>query len=386
MPMKKLLILYGFECSGHHAAALALREAFRSIDPGIEIEMVNFFAYASRLLEWFTTRAFYRMIRTTPYIWDNIYYNPRSEARFTRFRKLIRSLASRDAGDLLASFAPDAVVCTQAFPCGMLNDYKDDTGSAIPLYAVLTDYFTPSYWFYDRVDSYFVASEKSREELLIEGVGEDIVFDEGIPISPLFRTRLDRADSRRFFGLDPDRNTVAVMGGWSGWGSLEDLALGIGRMLPGCNTVVVTGRNRPLYESLVEKTRGMGEGVRVMEYVERIDALLNATDLLVGKAGGMTAAEALAAGTPLVLVDSLPGQERANEAHLCGLGAALTAEGVEGAVDAVSELIGDAGRRSAMRESALKAAKPGAALRIAGRILNGAVQLQTAIETADIAD
>ena len=367
--MKKVLILYGFEYSGHHSAALALRESFLAVDPSIEVDLVNFFAYTSKLLERLSTRAFYRMVKSTPGIWDSIYCNPRSEARFNRFRKVVRVLARRDAGDLLESHKADAVVCTQAFPCGMINDFKKKYGAKIPLYAVLTDYFVPSYWIYDRVDAYFVGNEEARQELISGGIDERNVFNEGIPISPRFRDRIGVTEARRQFGIPPDRRTVVVTGGWSGWGSLEGLAVEIERAAPGWCIVVVTGRNKALYESLREQSGRPGSKILLMEYVERFDILLQAADLLVGKAGGLTAAEALASGVPLVLVDSLPGQERANADYLCRRGAALMASGVEEAVRIVTRLINSPSRRSAMRGDAEKMARAGAALRIVEKIL-----------------
>jgi processive 1,2-diacylglycerol beta-glucosyltransferase len=99
-----------------------------------------------------------------------------------------------------------------------------------------------------------------------------------------------------------------------------------------------------------------------MRYVQRMDALMRASDVLVGKAGGMTAAEALSVGLPLVLVDSLPGQERANAEYLCRHGVALMARSVGEAATLAAELASSVDRRLAMRRRALSLARPEAAL------------------------
>ncbi|MDD5556253.1 MAG: glycosyltransferase [bacterium] len=370
--MKRILILYGFEYSGHHSAALALREAFRAADPSADVRLLNFFRYASRLLERVSTKAFYRMVKSTPSLWDGIYTDPRSEARFSRFRGLVRTLAPRGVEDAVRAHEPDAVVCTQSFPCGMVSDFKERHGSDLPLHAVLTDFFVPSYWVYGAVDRYFVACREALDDLAAAGIGRDRAADEGIPISPAFAEEIPKAEARRRFGLPPDGPVVAVMGGWSGWGALERLALETARVLPGCTVVVATGRNREQYEALLGRAAAAASRITVLPYVRRPDILMRAADVMVGKAGGLTAAEALASGLPLVLVDSLPGQERANADYLCRGGAALAAGGADEAAAIVADLFARPDRLGRMRLSALGLSRPAAAASIARTILEEA--------------
>ncbi|UPT75813.1 MAG: hypothetical protein M0D55_09140 [Elusimicrobiota bacterium] len=89
-----------------------------------------------------------------------------------------------------------------------------------------------------------------------------------------------------------------------------------------------------------------------------------AADIHMGKAGGLSVAESLACGLPMVLSDVLPGQEEANARHLLAAGAA-----VAGGVPAAAALLGDRGRLSAMRAAAARAAVPDAAARAVAEIL-----------------
>jgi len=370
--MNKILILYGFEHSGHHAAALALREAFLKVDPALEVNILNFFAYASRVLERMSTRAFFRVVKSTPSIWEDIYNDPRSEARFTRFRKVVRTLSPRGVDDALDIFAPDVVVCTQCFPCGMVSDYKEARGIDIPLYAVLTDFNAPSYWNYSSVDLYFVACREAKQALASGGIDECRIIETGIPISPRFSLSVSKDEARRIFGLPAGSPVILVMGGWSGWGPLEGLAVEILKAADGCTVAVVAGRNRGCYERLKVLRAKYGSSLRVMPFVSSIEILMSAADLLVGKAGGMTASEALAVGLPLILVDSLPGQERANAQYLCGRGAALEADNVDEAASIVLSLLSSPGTISSMRRRAIEISRPCAAVEVVERILEEA--------------
>jgi processive 1,2-diacylglycerol beta-glucosyltransferase len=367
--MKSILILYGFEHSGHHAAALALREAFLAVDKGVRVNVLNYFSHTSRVLEWMSTGAYFRIVRNTPRLWDSIYNNPRSEAKFDRFRKFVRTFAPRGMEEVLERYEPDAIVCTQAFPCGMVNDFKERHDSKLPLHAVLTDYIVPSYWIYPEVDSYFVGCDEARENLLSSGIARDIIFVEGIPIRPCFQYDVKKSEAMRYFQLPVGLPVVMVMGGWSGWGEMGRLAIEIERRMLDCTIVVVTGKNRELFESLMHRRKTGNSAMTVLPYVDRIDVLMGATDLIVGKAGGMTVAEALATGLPFVVFDSLPGHERANAAHLCRHGASVLTHGVEEAVQAVADLIGSPERRCAMSRKARRLARREAATRIAETIL-----------------
>ena len=60
---------------------------------------------------------------------------------------------------MLETVRPDAIVCTQAYPCGMLADFKKQRRLGVPLVGVLTDYAPHLYWFHDTVDVYGVPSE-----------------------------------------------------------------------------------------------------------------------------------------------------------------------------------------------------------------------------------
>lgn len=98
----------------------------------------------------------------------------------------------------------------------------------------------------------------------------------------------------------------------------------------------------------------------------RPDYGLAAADLLVGKPGGLTTAEALARGLPLVIVNPIPGQEERNARHLLEQGAAIRCSNLPLLAWKINRLLDDPARLSRMRESARRLARPEAAREIAG--------------------
>jgi processive 1,2-diacylglycerol beta-glucosyltransferase len=97
---------------------------------------------------------------------------------------------------------------------------------------------------------------------------------------------------------------------------------------------------------------------------------MTASDLLVSKPGGLTTAEALAKGLPMVIVRPIPGQEEWNSAHLLRHGAAVRVESLETLGETVQALLTRRDRRERMRERCLALARPRAADDAAEAILS----------------
>ena len=121
-PAKRVLLMYISEDSGHHCASISIEKAIRGISPDSQIMNINAFNYTNPILEKVINRAYMGLVKRTPEIWDYLYDNPRVLERTRRLREIIHNLNSPKLKVLLDDFKPDAVVCTQAFPCGMVAD------------------------------------------------------------------------------------------------------------------------------------------------------------------------------------------------------------------------------------------------------------------------
>jgi processive 1,2-diacylglycerol beta-glucosyltransferase len=80
--------------------------------------------------------------------------------------------------------------------------------------------------------------------------------------------------------------------------------------------VAMSGRNAQAHAALIALQRRYRERLRVCEWTDRMDMYLRACDLVVGKPGGISVAEALACGRPLLATRSLGGQEGFNVGFL----------------------------------------------------------------------
>ncbi len=94
------------------------------------------------------------------------------------------------------------------------------------------------------------------------------------------------------------------------------------------------------------------------------------------KPGGLTSAECLAVGLPMVVISPIPGQEERNADFLLERGAALKAYDAAGLEFRVRALLDDRERLARMRRAALAVGRPHAARDVLRRVL-GATAMGT---------
>jgi len=132
------------------------------------------------------------------------------------------------------------------------------------------------------------------------GVDADVV---GIPVRQsllnLDRKAL-RAESREFFGLDPDAPVLLVTGGSQGAASINAAVSGAAQTLgdAGIGVLHAYGRKNSVE---VEQVPGAPAYVAV-PYIDRMDLALAAADMVLCRSGAMTVAEISACGLPAVYV------------------------------------------------------------------------------------
>jgi processive 1,2-diacylglycerol beta-glucosyltransferase len=369
---KRILLMYISISSGHHRASLAIEKALKLLEPRTEILNINSFNYTNPILERIINRTYLGVIKRMPEVWEYLYDNPKVVRNTQRLKDLIHRFNSRKLESLLKEFKPDAIVCTQAFPCGMVADYKKTFGLNVPLFGVLTDYLPHSYWFYDEVDYYIVASSLTKQKFLENGIPAGKIKTFGIPIDPKFAEVQDRERIAKKLNLDLFKPTILVMGGGQGLGPIKKIIRSLNNLQFPLQIIVVAGTNRSLLKWLRRIKSIHTKRIISFEYVENINELMDVSTILITKAGGLTIAEALVKGLAIIIVNPIPGQESNNTRFLLQRGIALEAEDEEGATDLVNELLHEPKRLKYIRCKASRFDRPNAAIDTARLILHAA--------------
>ena len=132
---------------------------------------------------------------------------------------------------------------------------------------------------------------------------------------------------RAELGIPAASKVVLIVGGAWGVGNLEGAARVVDG-LPGFHAIVVTGKNEGLRKHMAADHRL--SHTSVLGYTDRMPDLMDASDVLIQNAGGVTCLEAFSTGLPVVMFDPLPGHGEDNSRHMANEGTIVLADGDQG--------------------------------------------------------
>jgi 1,2-diacylglycerol 3-beta-galactosyltransferase len=134
---------------------------------------------------------------------------------------------------------------------------------------------------------------------------------------------LNKIDLRNRFGWEKDLLTVLLVGGGEGMGNLEKHAMAINNSNLPIQLIIVAGRNQQLKTKLENQNWNMP--TKIYAFIKEMPEFMQASDVLITKAGPGTISEAFIAGLPLVLYSKMPGQEDGNVGYVTNQGAGIWA-------------------------------------------------------------
>jgi len=280
--------------------------------------------------------------------------------------------------ELVAEIQPAVCICTHALPARVLSLLWLKDGRSLPTLNVATDFMLNGLWPVERTTAYVVASEAARLRLMARGFPTEQIYPLGIPIADRFvGLSPSRAGLRRQLGLADRPTLLAITGGWriEPYEQIARLTRQLvhywadGRRLlpmPDWQLVVITGHNRENLAELRHLAEQTPFPVTLLPFVPNIADWMHASDLMVTKPGGLTAAEALSCGLPMLLLGIGPGQEQANAHWLTDEGCAVIGEtDIDRLAGQIVDLLADADRLATMRAACRVLARPQAAQDIA---------------------
>lgn len=309
------------------------------------------------------------MVKTIPQMYRFLYNRAEQATEVGPFRAWAHQFTATNLRPLMQELRPDVVVCTHAFPCGVMAEYKKQFADAPPVFGVVTDFAVHAFWIHTNIEGYAVATPEMRATLLARGIPRDRVAVYGIPVRSEFATPYEDRDAlRERLGLPLDRSAVLIMGGGLGMGPLESIMQALDRIEAPLCALAIVGRSARSEQRVLEYAHKVHYPVRVVRFVNNVHEYMHASDVLVTKPGGLTSAEALVAQVPMVLFKPLPGQEERNTRYLVQRRAALRAKNTADLARTVESLLQSAEKRESMRSAMAQLGKPHASAEIAAAI------------------
>ena len=361
--MPKVLLLAAAYGEGHNTAARGLQAAFA--EAGVDAEIVDIFALTGGAFYERTRRGYLDLIDRSPHIWAAIY-------RIIDFLPIVSltlpflGTATRRLRQIFDEQRPDAVV--SVFPAyGYIIEHLYPQNRPFAFHTVITDSITiNSVWHRCPSDTFIVPKDDSAHSVLERGVPPGKVKTLGFPVAPVFaKNRPERPD------LEPPRVLYMVNAG-------RERAPGNVRRLLSVDPLhltVTVGRDEALRAELEQVASEAGRPIEIHGWTPRMPELLMTHHLLIGKAGGATVQETIAARTPMLLTHVVPGQEEGNAKLLLQNRCGALCE----SADALSLAINGAFANGAARwrewqQNITHLSQPGAAANIAQFVLDSLPQ------------
>lgn len=362
--MKKVIILTAGFGEGHNAAARNLRDALERVSEDVKVEVLDLFASSYGAVNDLARKAYLGLVQYAPGVWGSIYnlFDRRDllSNNLTGLQRLKNAL-----GDILHETQPDCVVSTYPVYASVMQElFKDHSDWMFKFVTVVTDSITiNSLWYRALSDVFCVPNEATAEVLARHGVPKDRIRPLGFPVSYRF------AEKEPIGAPEPDgpkRVLFSINTGKKKAGKVLDMLLED----PTLHLTITVGRDAELQSKLTEQTRAYGDRVQVLGWTNQMPELLLSHHLLIGKAGGATVQEAIAARCPMIVNQVIPGQEEGNSELVETLGLGAVVEKKKEVVEAVREAFAqDSALWKRWRSNLEEISRPDASLRLAELIL-----------------
>ena len=363
---KRILILTASFGEGHNSAARGIRDGLARVAPeGTEVELRDLFAEAYGPVNELVRKSYLAVVNHAPRAWGAVYRwlerKKDFDTEFARFSRLEDHFAA-----LLERFQPDVMTCTfPAYPNVLRRIQARNPERSLPckIAVVITDSITiNAIWYRCAADYFLVANEESASVLRTAGVAAEKIKVFGFPVSPKF------VDSPRSNYELPSINSerrvlymihAATRGAPQLAQRLADLGLDL---------TVTIGRADSL---MLEIEAAVGDKAKVIGWTDDLPRMLHESHLLIGKAGGATVQETIAAGCPMIINYVVAGQEEGNARLIIETKSGVIANSPREVIAQVQRAFGDDAKQ--WREwsaNISKLSRPRAALDIADFLLS----------------
>jgi processive 1,2-diacylglycerol beta-glucosyltransferase len=311
--VKSILILTAGFGEGHNAAARNLHEAIASASPDTPCAVHDIFRDAYGWLTRSVENGYLTVINHFPSLWQTA-FQILDRTRLVEQHISWYGAAARRLTRLIAERQPSVIVST--YPgCNHLLDhlFRKRLKRPFTLVTIVTDSLTiNSVWHRAHSDFFLVANDLTAEVLANAGVPTQKVRIFGFPVP------------RVFASFDGTRSDPPPDGCWRVLyviNSGRHLAPEITRHLLDLEEVSLTvtvGRDHDLARQLTLLASENQRRLDIRGWTPEMPQLMAESHLLISKAGGATVQETLAAKTPMVITQIVPGQEEGNARLVIG--------------------------------------------------------------------
>ncbi len=359
----KALILSVTAGYGHNSTGQAVIGALE--ERGFECIMLDTLEYVNEYLANSVADGYLFSAKYLPEAYGKAYgmLDKRDERYDKRSLVAIFSkIVSYKLKEFFDGYTPDVVIGTHSYACFLMTYLKEKGIINCPTFGIVTDFTVHPFWESTDIDYYVTPDALLDRQMGKKGIPKEKILPFGIPIKKKFETKIPKAEARKKLGI-ADMTTILIMMGSMGYGNMvENLKL-IDSIEGNFQILCVCGNNKKAKKEIDKEV--WEKSVYSYGFVDNVDVMMDASDCIITKPGGLTTSEFLAKGLPAVIVDPIPGQEERNMQFLVNNGVAVMVSEVFPIDEALYELLKYPWRLKMIEESVHYLGKPDATDRLA---------------------
>ena len=307
----RILIVTAGYGEGHNSAARGLAAA---LEGRAEVLLHDPCADGAPRLNDRLRKGYRAMTTYTPMLWD-WFYRATERRDFTKETFAIMRKPEQALEAQVLAFQPDAIVSTYPLYPYFIERLRARGQWQGLVFTIVTDSIEiNNAWLQAPTDYWLVTDAHTRRVMRGRGLPDRKIVETGFPVAPIFQT-IEPLTSQS--PTTPFRILHFATG-------RKPHLEAVGEPVLRCQNTHLTlilGRNvRRLYPSAYKLKKKYPGRVKIIGWSRRIPYHLCQHHLAIGKAGGATVHEAIAASTPMLIHHLVPGQEEGNLELLRAIG------------------------------------------------------------------
>lgn len=376
--MKKILISYASYGGGHLSAAKNIKEYIEENYKDTQVILFDFMRYINKVIDKVSVKTYSKINKNIPWLWGKIYYHTQDPI-FERIFSLSNKILSYKLARIFRLEKPDIIISTHFFSGHICSILKKNGKINSKIATVITDYGKDPYneWIsgHEYMDYIFVAHSGIKKTLIKKGVDENKIFDTGIPVSSRFLVNYNKKEILNLFNFSENKKNILFFGGGEmglGKSKTIDIFDTLVKEHPEFQIIAIAGKNESLkksFEEIVNKYK-LNNSVQIIGFTNKIPKLMQISDVVFTKPGGLTTTECLVSNLPIIIINPIPGQETENADFLENSGCGIWLKKNDNISEFLNKILRDTNKLSTMKENTKLIAKPNSTRDICNIILN----------------
>lgn len=317
----KALILTLSTGQGHIQTGKAIAAYFEK--QGAKCEILDVFKYISPYLSDSVEKGYLFTTQYTPKTYGRVYNmlnnKVHKDGRKSVLSMINNAITASKLEKYISDVGADVVISTHIFCAQIMTHIRKNMPSLLNI-GIVTDFTIHPFWEEADMDYYITASHLLNHQCMKKGIPLEKVLPIGIPINEKFSEKMSKQMAREKLGIE-NENTVMFMMGSMGFGNMPRLIERIDSLDIDFQILCVCGKNEEAREKI--EAFSSKHKIYALGYVDNIDVLMDASDFIITKPGGLSMSESMAKKLPTILLSPIPGVEDRNQEFFLNNGVSM---------------------------------------------------------------